>query len=102
MIDACKRNGKKMSMGLQNRGLAAGYALKKFIETGGLGQIYYTRVWTGHVMNIPGYSVFHNKALSGGGVLYSTAVHTLDFATGSSAIQHPLLRSGLLIKRYAT
>ena len=31
-------------------------------------------------MNIPGYSVFHNKALSGGGVLYSTAVHTLDFA----------------------
>ena len=80
MIDACKRNGKKMSMGLQNRGLAAGYALKKFIETGGLGQIYYTRVWTGHVMNIPGYSVFHNKALSGGGVLYSTAVHTLDFA----------------------
>ncbi len=80
MIAACKRNGKKMSMGLQNRGLAAGYALKKFIETGGLGQIYYTRVWTGHVMNIPGYSVFHNKALSGGGVLYSTAVHTLDFA----------------------
>ena len=80
MIDACKRNGKKMSMGLQNRGLASGYALKKFIETGALGRIYYTRVWTGHVMNIPGYSVFHNKALSGGGVLYSTAVHTLDFA----------------------
>ena len=37
MITACKRNGKKMSMGLQNRGLAAGYALKQFIETGGLG-----------------------------------------------------------------
>ena len=80
MITACKRNGKKMSMGLQNRGLAAGCALKQFIETDGLGRIYYTRVWTGHVMNIPGYSVFHNKALSGGGVLYSTAVHTLDFA----------------------
>ena len=29
MIAACKRNGKKMSMGLQNRGLASGYALKR-------------------------------------------------------------------------
>ena len=72
MIEACKRNKKKMSMGLQNRGSAEGRVLKQFIDEGGLGEIYYTRVVSGHVMNIPGYSVFHNKDLSGGGVLYST------------------------------
>jgi predicted dehydrogenase len=99
MIAACKRNGKKMSMGLQNRGRAEGRALKQFITEGGLGKIYYTRVVSGHVMSIPGYSVFHNKALSGGGVLYSTAVHTLDLANFIIGDPTPVAAMGTMYQK---
>ena len=99
MIEACKRNKKKMSMGLQNRGSAEGNALKQFIEEGGLGKIYYTRVVSGHVMNIPGYSVFHNKSLSGGGVLYSTAVHSLDLANWIIGDPTPVAAMGTIYQK---
>ena len=99
MIEACKRNKKKMSMGLQNRGSAEGHALKKFIDEGGLGKIYYTRVVSGHVMNIPGYSVFHNKDLSGGGVLYSTAVHSLDLANWIIGDPTPVAAMGTIYQK---
>ena len=99
MIAACKRNSKKMSMGLQNHGRAVDRALKQFIEEGRLGKIYHTRVVSGHVMNIPGYSVFHNKALSGGGVLYSTAVHTLNLANWIIGDPTPVAAMGTIYQK---
>ena len=86
-------------MDLQNRGRAAGRALKQFIEDDRLGKIYHTRVVSGHVMNIPGYSVFRNKALSGGGVLYSTAVHTLNLANWIIGDPTPVAAMGTIYQK---
>lgn len=80
MFDAAKRLGKKLSMGLQSRYSASGVFLKQFIEQGGLGKIFHVRIYCGHSMNIPGWSVFHRRDLSGGGVLFATTVHPLDLA----------------------
>ncbi|MBI2190353.1 MAG: Gfo/Idh/MocA family oxidoreductase [Planctomycetes bacterium] len=78
MFAAARRLGKKLSMGLQNRYNASGVFLKQFIEQGGLGDVFHARIYCGHSMNIPGWSVFHRRDLSGGGVLFATAVHPLD------------------------
>ena len=99
MIAACKWHKKKMSMGLQNRGSAEGRILKQFIDEGGLGKIYYTRVVAGHVMDIPGYSVFHKKSLSGGGVFYSTAVHNLDLANWIIGDPTPVAAMGTIYQK---
>lgn len=79
MFSAAKQHGKKLSMGLQSRYTGSGVFLKQFIEQGGLGEVFHARIYCGHSMNIPGWSVFHRKDMSGGGVLFATTVHPLDF-----------------------
>src|SRR5207244_852055 len=54
--------------------------LKRTLAEGTLGEVYFTRVWCGHVMNIPGWGHFHRRRLAGGGVVMATTVHALDFA----------------------
>lgn len=82
MIRAARRAGKLMTMGLQYRMMAQGRYLQRFLADGGLGHIYHTRVWTGHLISsgIPGGGVFHRRELSGSGVLFATMVHLLDWA----------------------
>jgi predicted dehydrogenase len=67
-------------MGLQSRHLEAGRILKRVLAEGTLGEVYFSRVWCGHVMNIPGWGHFHRRSLAGGGVVMATTVHALDFA----------------------
>src|SRR5207237_77261 len=53
MVDAARAAGRFLSMGLQSRHLEAGRILKRTLAEGTLGEVYFTRVWCGHVMNIP-------------------------------------------------
>jgi predicted dehydrogenase len=80
MTDAAKAAGRFLSMGLQSRHLQAARLLRDYLATGALGDVYFTRVWCGHVMNIPGWGHFHRKELAGGGVVMATTVHILDLA----------------------
>ncbi len=79
MVDAAERAGKFLSMGLQSRYLESGRLLKRFLADGKLGEVFYTRAWTGHIMHIPGWGHFLKRETAGGGVVMSTAVHLLDF-----------------------
>ena len=78
MFEAAKRNGKKLGMGLQNRYRTEAVYLKEFIDRGELGRIFHGRSYSGHKMNIPGYGQLHRNEMSGGGVMFATAVHSLD------------------------
>src|SRR5207248_4361623 len=80
MIEAGARAGRFLSMGLQSRHLESGRILRRALGAGLLGDVYFTRVWCGHVMHIPGWGHFHRRELAGGGVVMATAVHALDFA----------------------
>jgi predicted dehydrogenase len=80
MTAAARRAGRFLSMGLQSRHLEAGRILRRTLADGELGEVYFTRVWCGHVMSIPGWGHFHRQALAGGGVVMATTVHALDFA----------------------
>ena len=94
MVDAARSARRVLSMGLQSRFLASGRYLRQFLADGGLGDVYFTRVWSGHLMNIPGWGHFHRRALAGGGVLFATTVHILDFALWVLGNPQPVAVSG--------
>lgn len=83
MVAAAQRAGRLMGMALQCRTLPQAQYARRFLADGGLGHVYHTRVWCGHLLiesGIPGRGVYHRREMSGSGVLFATAVHTLDAA----------------------
>ena len=80
MVAAAANAGKFLSMGLQSRHTEAGRRLRKRLAENVIGDVFFTRVWCGHILNIPGWGHFHHKSLAGGGVVMATTVHILDFA----------------------
>jgi predicted dehydrogenase len=80
MVAAAGRCGRRISLSLQNRFHPEVRALRKFLAEGRLGRVYHTRIWHGHVMDIPGTPTMYRRSLAGGGVLFHTTVHLLDAA----------------------
>ncbi|MHB1294341.1 MAG: Gfo/Idh/MocA family protein [Anaerolineae bacterium] len=78
MVDAAHRNSKILQIGLHWRFTAEAQALKRFIQAGELGDIYYGEATYMRRRGIPGWGVFTQKALQGGGALIDIGVHTLD------------------------
>ena len=78
MVAAAERAEKRLSVGLQNRLYPESRALREFIAAGNLGRIYHSRLWHGHVMNIPDTPTMYKRSLAGGGVVFHTTVHLLD------------------------
>jgi len=81
MLAASVRLGKRLMINFSSRFSAQSFALKKQVESGVLGDIYYGRsVWMRR-RGMPGFGGwFGTKALSGGGPLIDLGVHRLDLA----------------------
>ena len=79
MVRAAERAGRFITVGFNMRYLGAAQALKRFVVEGRLGRPLYTHAWT-VATDIPWWGKHYVKAISGGGVLASTAVHILDLA----------------------
>ena len=76
-----KKKKKILMIGLTWRFRSDSWALKKFIDAGELGRIYYLRCGYLRRRGIPGFGGwFTTKAKSGGGVLVDCGVHLLDLA----------------------
>ncbi|WP_217586503.1 Gfo/Idh/MocA family protein [Lentibacillus saliphilus] len=80
MAEAATKAGKQLTYGLCYRYTSEVQALKRFIDGGELGTIYAARVHAIRRRGIPGWGVFTNKALQGGGPLIDIGVHMLDTA----------------------
>jgi predicted dehydrogenase len=80
MIAAAERAGRVLTMGLQQRYVPAARYLRDSVERGELGDVFHTRLWTGHVWRLPPSPHFLRSALAGGGVVAATLVHWLDVA----------------------
>ncbi|MBD3242850.1 MAG: gfo/Idh/MocA family oxidoreductase [Chitinivibrionales bacterium] len=79
MIDARDETGRLFMMGYMRRFGGEPRLLKRYIEKGRLGGIYFARTWTRRRHFIPGMGGwFTQKKLSGGGVLIDMGVHLLD------------------------
>ncbi|MBU06708.1 MAG: hypothetical protein CME13_01870 [Gemmatimonadetes bacterium] len=94
MKAAGEKAGKLFTMGLQMRQGHANQALRRFVADGGLGSVYHTRAWGGHIMNYPWGRYFHKKDQSLGGVLAATTVHPLDAVYWIIGAPEPVTVSG--------
>lgn len=89
MLATARRAGRFVSVGFNMRYLPAARALKRFVVEGSLGSPMYTRAWT-LATDIPWWGKHYVKAVSGGGVLASTAVHILDLALWVAGSPEPV------------
>lgn len=94
MKQAALKADRRFTMGLQMRQSHANRALHRFVTDGGIGSVYHTRVWGGHIMNYPWGRYFHRKDQSLGGVLAATTVHPLDAVYWIIGAPEPVAVSG--------
>lgn len=78
MVEAAKKNGKRLSVGYQSRSTLEAQYLKKMIENDDLGHIYFARAIACRRRGVPTWGVFTDKEAQGGGPLIDIATHTLD------------------------
>ncbi len=78
MVRTARQTGKTLQVGLNWRFTSEAQTLKRFIDAGELGDIYYGEATCMRRRGIPGWGVFTQKTLQGGGALIDIGVHTLD------------------------
>ncbi|ENH96424.1 oxidoreductase domain-containing protein [Gracilibacillus halophilus YIM-C55.5] len=80
MEAAAHKAGKLLMYGFHYRFQSETQVAKRFIDAGEFGDIYAARVQALRRRGIPGWGVFTNKDLQGGGPLIDIGVHMLDTA----------------------
>ncbi|MGI8914288.1 MAG: Gfo/Idh/MocA family protein [Chloroflexota bacterium] len=78
MVRAAKEADRLLMIGFQHRFSRPEKALKRIIDGGELGEIYYSRALSLRRRGIPGWGLFTNKEISGGGPMMDIGVHVLD------------------------
>ena len=78
MYETHQRTGKLLTIGYQYRHFDMNKAMKQYVDTGALGEIYYAEATAWRRRGIPTWGVFTNKAEQGGGPLIDMATHALD------------------------
>lgn len=80
MIEAANRSGKLLAIGYHYRFTDAAITAHRAIEEGVVGDALVTRVQALRRRKVPGWGVFTNKELQGGGSLIDYGCHLLDLA----------------------
>ena len=79
MVEAAEGSGLKLLIGLQNRFRGDIQALKRHMDNGELGDVYYARCGWLRRSGVPGWgSWFTRKKDAGAGPIYDIGVHVLD------------------------
>jgi predicted dehydrogenase len=102
MCEAARKAGKKLMVALNCRWGAEAQALKRFVDAGEIGEIYYARVQALRRRGIPGWGVFTQKDKQGGGPLIDIGVHVLDLTLWLMGHPKPIAASGLCYTKFGT
>lgn len=94
MVEAARRSGKKFQVGFMTRFQSGAQALKRFIDAGDMGDIYFARAQAMRRRGIPGWGVFTQKDKQGGGPLIDIGVHILDLTLWLMGHPKPTFCSG--------
>ena len=101
MLDAAKRTGKKLTIGYQNRYKAEIRYLKKCIEAGDLGEIYYAKALAVRRRGVPTWGVFLDAENQGGGPLIDIGTHALDLTLYEMNNYEPQMVVGSTFRKLA-
>jgi predicted dehydrogenase len=102
MVEAARRTGKKIQVGFMQRFGAGPQALKRFIDAGEMGDVYYARAQALRRRGIPGWGVFTQKDKQGGGPLVDIGVHILDLTLWLMGHPRPVSASGQTYTKFGT
>lgn len=81
MVEAARRSGKVLDVAFNHRQRGDVAALKRTVDSGVLGEIYYAKAGWLRRAGIPGLGTWFTKAnSSGGGAMMDIGVHMLDMA----------------------
>jgi predicted dehydrogenase len=82
MVKAAERNDRVMQVTFNQRYRPDAATLKRFVDEGGVGEIYHAKARWLRRSGVPGGGLkwFSNRELSGGGPLIDLGVHMLDLA----------------------
>jgi len=94
MVEASGKSKKLLAMSLNFRYEGRSLTLKKMIESGKLGEIYYAKTSMLRTNSIP-RGWFHVKERSGGGPLLDLASHMLDVTWWLMGCPEPVTASGI-------
>lgn len=79
MVKLAKESGKTLFCGIMSRWSPTTLQVKKFIESGALGDIYFAEIVSTRRRGIPGWgSTFIRKETAGGGVVLDLGVYLVD------------------------
>ena len=101
MLDAAKRTGKKLTIGYQNRFRQECMYLKKLIEAGDLGDIYFARAMAVRRRGVPTWGVFLDAENQGGGPLIDIGTHALDMTLWEMDNYEPEMVVGTTYRKLA-
>ena len=101
MLDAAKRTGKKLTIGYQSRFRKNSMYLKKCIENGDLGDIYYARAQAIRRRAVPTWGVFLDEENQGGGPLIDIGTHALDLTLWEMDNYEPEMVVGSVFRKLA-
>jgi predicted dehydrogenase len=94
MLAAEQASGRKLMVGLNLRYAPGPVAIKRFVDDGKLGQIYYARAQALRRRGIPTHGVFTDKEIQGGGPLIDIGVHILDLTLWMMGYPKPVSVTG--------
>ena len=101
MVKAAKKYRRLLTIGHHMRFYHVSQHLKKLIEAGDLGDIYFGRSWALRRRWVPGWGAFHIKKKSGGGPLIDIGVHALDLIVWLMGSPKPESVSGSVYTKLA-
>lgn len=102
MAATARKEGKILQIGYNSRFAPTNQLLKKFIDAGEIGDIYYARAQALRVRGIPGWGVFIDKSKQGGGPLIDIGVHILDLTLWLMGHPKPVAVSGAAYQKFGT
>jgi predicted dehydrogenase len=91
MVDAGRKAKKKLMVAQCMRFTSESQALKRFIDAGKMGEMYYARVKAIRRRGVPSWGFFIDKEKQGGGPLIDIGVHILDLTLW--LMGHPKVKS---------
>jgi predicted dehydrogenase len=100
MVETARKSGKKLQVGFMTRFSSQAQALKRFIDAGDMGEIYYARAQALRRRGIPGWGVFIEKDKQGGGPLIDIGVHILDLTLFLMGHPKPTHVSGITYAKF--
>lgn len=102
MIAAGHKAGKLFMVGQTLRFMKAGSLMKQWVDSGALGDIYWTRAQYLRNRGIPRRPGFVSKELSQGGPIYDIGVHVLDLALWLMDFPEPVTVSAGVYNKLAS